>query len=619
MLRSPTQTTIMPNDIICGKLDNRSDLGSISIHATKKYRLRGRDITKIRQTATLPVSVEKSSAWFNGRTWELNAFLAMAASKGVHRLCVLTSREYLEIVVPASGYGIQIDVLETKFPIFPDIKFNPSLRANYDVLTKHLRKLDQLRIRSSSLSKHLSRHHLRAVLKKIRHKNDYDRNFLFAFKDGYQEVFKLKENRPDRAIIALDFNSMYLECMKGKFCNPASIEYKSFLGQPIDSKNLANGLYRVRLMGAQQSFLLDHHPFRYKRLGKSYFFQLSYGDNIETLLHKDEVEYYVDFFDSIEIIEGLYSEDTIEHPLLRTGLNLYSQRIYHRRRGDRVKENLCKASIQHMHSATNQNRFSKQSFESMGKVREFLSTEFSMNLDSISSEKVIDFLTRHKYFGLTPTPQGYQLSYLDAGASDTLFSLSSQVVAAARLKMVKTIERLINHKGVELCYINIDSIHISIQRDAIDEFFKSNHDLISDQLGAMKVEAIADQGYWFDVGRYWLKKNNEVVLFKNKGLNHKAANNPFVCRRKISSFVEAPTFSHLHTYIMKIENSFTYHKRLKHITTNESRYIRFGYDEIKDIDTANLTEAHEQMSSMEGKIELFQLISKKEQALNKDR
>ncbi len=576
-------------------------------------------MANVRHMTTLPVSVGESSVWFDGRPWDSKVFLAMAASKGIQHLCVLTNREYLQIVELASAYGMRIDIFEKDFPIFSDIKFCTSPRVNYDVLTKYLRKLDQLGIYAASLSKHLSHRHLLATLKKIRFKNNYDRNFLFAYKDGYQEVFKLKEERPDRVIIALDFNSMYLDCMKGNFCNPASIEHKNFQGQPVDLSNLANGFYRVRLQGAKQGFLLEHHPFRYKRLGRSYLFGMSCGDTIETLLHNDEINYYAQFFESIDVVEGLFSEDTIEHPLLSTGLSLYSQRMYHRRRGDRVKESLCKASIQHMHSATNQKRFSKKTFDSMDKVRNFLSTKFAMNLDTISLDEVADFLIRHKYFGLTLTPQGYQLSYLDAGASDTIFSLSAQVVAAARLKMIKTLERFMSYRTVELCYANVDSIHLSLHRDEIDGFLQQNHDLISDQVGALKVEAIADRGYWFDVGRYWLKKNDEVVLFKNRGFNHNATTEPFVCRRKISNFIETPTFAHLRSHVMKIENSFTYHKRLESVTSQESRFVRFRYEEIKELNAANLTEAREQMSSMKDKIELFQRISNKSQTWSEER
>lgn len=403
--------------------------------------------------------------------------------------------------------------------------------------------------------------------------------------------------------------------MKGQFCNPASIEYEDFRGAPPGLGDLRNGIYRVRLVAAKQSFLLDHHPFRYKRLGRSYYFGMECGDTVETLLYRDEISYFASYFERIEIIEGIFSADTIEHPLLKKGIELYAQRLYHRRRGDRISEDLSKVSLQHMHSATNQKRFAKKNFNSMEQVRDFLTTRFAMNLDTIGLDEVADFLTRHKYFKLTRTPHAYQLSYLDAGASSNVFSLSAQVVANARLKMLRTLDRFLSNRSVEVCYANIDSIHLSIHRDEVDSFFYQNRDMISDQLGALKVEAIADKGYWFDVGRYWLKKNNEVVLFKNKGFNHQAAPDPYVCRRKVSNFIETPTFTHLHTYVTKLENSFTYHKLLEHPTSQESRFIRFRYGDISEIPTANLTQAREQLNSMKAKVALFRRISNTAQGM----
>lgn len=604
--------------IVCGKLDNRTDLGPFTTRDTAKIRLHVKRMAPDRQVPSMSISAGESGIWFEGRLWEPDAFFSMASTKGVRRLLVLTSQEYLQIVEHASAHSMRIDVFETSFPVFSDIKYSSCPRTNHDVLMKHLRTLDQLGIRADSLSRDLAQRYWRAAAKKLQFKNGYDRHFFFAYKDGYQEVFKLKEERPDRVIVALDFNSMYVDSMKGGFCEPSSVEYKDFRGEAGAPGDLANGIYRVRLLGARESFLLDHHPFRYKRLGRSWYFQLHPGNNIETLLHKDELIYFSPFFERIELLEGLVSADTIEHPLLNKGLNLYTERMYHRRRGDRVRENLCKISMQHMHSASNQKRFSKKFFGDMEQVRDFLSTSFMMNLDTIGLDEIVEFLTRHKYFGLTHSPQGYQLSYLDVGASSTVFSLSAQVVANARLKVVQTLERFLSHRSVELCYANIDSIHLSIHRDEVDAFLEQNQDIISDQLGALKVEAIGDQGYWFDVGRYWLKKDGEVVLFKNKGFNHKAASDPFVSRRKVSRFVETPTFTHLQTYVTKIENSFTYHQRLEHRSSQESRFARFQYEEIKELHTANLTEAREQLSSMKTKVELFARISNKVQSESVD-
>lgn len=599
--------------IVCGKLDNRADLGTFSKHASTKIKFHANNVNPSILAAPLPIAIGEKNIWFDGRFWEREVFLAMAAEKGVKRFVVLTEREYLEIVEHAEAHGLSVDIFEIRFPIFLYIKYSSCPRTNYEVLKKHLQKLKQLGINSDSLSKNLAQQYLRATAKKVRLKNRYDRHFFFAYKDPYQEVFKLKEERPERLIIALDFNSMYLDSMKGKFSSPASVEYKHFNDESLDHTNLANGIYRVRLVAAKQSFLLDHHPFRYKRLGRSFYFKMNDGDTIETLLHKNEIEYFARFFERVEIIEGLFSVETIEHPLLTKGLNLYAQRMYHRRRGDCIKENLCKISLQHMHSATNQKKFAKKCFDSLGQVRNFLSTRFAMNLETVGLDEIIDFLTRHKYFGLILTPQGYQLSYLDTSTPSTIFSMSAQVVANARLKMIQTLEKFLSHRSVELCYVNVDSIHLSICRDELSSFLDQNRHMISDHLGALKVEAIADQGYWFDVGRYWLKKDDEVVLFKNKGFHHKAAPNPFVCRRKVSHFIEKPTFSHLRTYLMKIEKSFSYHKRLEHRTSRESRFVRFSYEEIRDLHTANLTEAHEQLSSIKAKIELFRRISDKVQ------
>ncbi len=313
---------ITSNHIVCGKLDNRTNLGPFSARDTAKIRLHVKRMAPDRQVASISISAGESGIWFEGRLWESDAFFPMASIKGVRRLLVLTSKEYLQIVEHAAAHSMRVDVFEISFPVFSDIKYSSCPRTNHDVLTKHLRTLDHLGIRANGLSKDLAHRYWRATAKKLQFKNGYDRLFFFGYKDGYQEVFKLKEERPDRVIVALDFNSMYVDSMKGRFCEPSSIEYKDFRGEVSNPVNLASGLYRVRLLGAKESFLLDHHPFRYKRLGRSWHFQLRPGNNIETLLHKEELIYFSPFFERIELLEGLVSADTIEHPLLNKGLSL---------------------------------------------------------------------------------------------------------------------------------------------------------------------------------------------------------------------------------------------------------------------------------------------------------
>ena len=87
--------------IVCGKLDNRTDLVSFSTRANEKVRLQAGRMAPNRRVATLSISVGEKGIWFDGRHWEQNTFLTMAAAKGTKRLLVLTNREYLQIVEQA--------------------------------------------------------------------------------------------------------------------------------------------------------------------------------------------------------------------------------------------------------------------------------------------------------------------------------------------------------------------------------------------------------------------------------------------------------------------------------------------------------------------------------------
>ena len=326
--------------------------------------------------------------------------------------------------------------------------------------------------------------------------------FFQAYKGGYQAVFKLKEERRDRVILAVDFNSMYADSMKGDFCHPASVEYCKFSGLRPELQDLNVGIYRVRLVGALSGQFLEHHPFQFKRLGRSWLFRMQPGDTIETVLHKNELVYFSTFFSEVEVLEGFCSSRTIAHPLLKKAVHLYGQRLYHRRRGDQLKENMCKASMQHMHSASNQKKIATKAFCEFSQLREFLQEEFMMNLMDVGNSELARFLIRHKYFDLSKVNGEYRPSYLNLSSNQTIFSLSAQVVANARLKLLQTVERFLRHPTVELCYANTDSIHISIAKNQFEAFLDIHNDLFSEDLGELKIEAIGDKGYWFDVGRY---------------------------------------------------------------------------------------------------------------------
>lgn len=207
---------------------------------------------------------------------------------------------------------------------------------------------------------------------------------------------------------------------------------------------------------------------------------------------------------------------------------------------------------------------------------------------------------------------GVELTYLDIQADSLVFSLSARIVASARLKLMRTIERFLSDGSAEICYANVDSLHVSIAKTEVDRFLERHKDLISDQLGCLKIQAIADIGYWFDVGRYWLKKDNEVVLFKNIGFNAKWARSEFVTKRKIHVVRKTEAFSQVESHLANLTNSFSYAKRIKpSVDALALDYERYGFSEVDTPETADLTEAQEIMNSKKLKIDLFRAISRK--------
>ena len=523
---------------------------------------------------------------------------------------MLTNREYLAALELVSLHGSRIYSFENRFPLFPKLRHSTSLQANLASLSKLLRKVRQLGIVASSFSHDQSTRHLHRIARALKFKSGLDRYFFFSLREGQQEVYKHIEERPDRAVVALDFNSMFADCLRGSFCEPRAIRHRVFDRPPAALDSLEEGIYRVMLRGARSGFIQDHHPFLFRRLGRSFHFRLNVGDSVETLLHKSELLHFARFFDEVEVKEGFSSSRAIAHPLAKAAERLYARRRHARSRGDDVLEQFCKSSLQLMHSATNQRHERRTSFVSPRELRDFLASNYSLSLDAqVSSASLQRFLNRTAYFGVRDHEGVLDLRHLDIDEAGAVYCMSSGVLANARVKLLAAIERFVAYDSVEVCYANIDSVHLSIEKDRLDGFLRHFEDLIGDSLGQMKVEAIAERGYWFDVGRYWLLKDGHVVQFRNKGFNHGRSQDIFVTRRRAYAHHEAEAFSHLRSFVMKLENSFSYTKKLGPPGNGTTDFIRFSIEEIKTEAAMNTTEAAEILRSRGRKVELFGKLS----------
>lgn len=597
--------------ITCGRFDPLIAFDpDLIVKSTAVRRIFAPNPSFLRPFQFTPVATDGRQVLHEGGLEELDAFLSSHVADDKPSLIVLTNREYLAALEAASLRGCPLYAFESRFPLFPQLRHATSLQANLATLRKLLRKVRQLGIVASSFSRDQSTRHLHRVARTLKFKSGLDRFFFFSLREGHQEVYKHIEERPDRAIVALDFNSMFADCLRGSFCEPRAIRHRAFDRPPAALDELDEGIYRVVLRGARPGFIQEHHPFLFRRLGRSFHFRLDVGGSVETLLHKSELLHFARFFDAVDVKEGFCSRRAIAHPLAKAAERLYARRRHARSRGDDALEQFCKSSLQLMHSATNQRHDRRTAFATPRELRDFLASNYSLSLDAqVPPADLQRFLGRSAYFGVRDRAEGLELRHLDIDAAGAVYCLSSGVLANARVKLLAAIERFVAYDSVEVCYANIDSVHLSIAKERLDGFLRHFEDIIGDSLGQMKVEAIAERGYWFDVGRYWLLKDGHVVQFRNKGFNHGRSQDTFVTRRRAYAHHEAEAFSHLRPFVMQLENSFSYTKKLGSPGSGTTDFARFSIEEIKTAAAMNATEAAEMLRSRGRKVELFAKLS----------
>jgi len=599
-------------NIVCGKFDRNINL-NISRSSNIKERIRIGSINpkNLKYKKFIPIATDGRVILYDNKIYSVREFLSTCNMQILNKLIVLTNRERNSILDELVDFDLRISVFETKYPIFNHIKYLSDIHKNYYELNRLLGVIEKIGIKGNGLAHYISNKHLFKIERKLRFKNRLDYFFAFAHKGGYQEVFKLKEERKDRVVIAFDFNSMYVDCMLGDFVEPKSVIYDDFRGKNITVDRLYTGLYRVILKRPKDTFFRKVHPFKYNVLNKSFYFNLEENQEIELLLFKNEIEYYYKFFNEISIIEGFYSEKTIKHPLIRYAKNLYQQRLRYKNDINHILHDLCKFKLITIHSSTNQKKFKTVYFKTKDEIIRYLSSEYMILFPkNISAEDKLFLIQDYKYFNFEKVKNGYKAKTINYDANETIYSLSAQIVANSRIKMVETIEKFLRHKSVEICYSNVDSLHISILKNELDSFLSKHKSIISNKLGDLKIESISEKGYWFDVGRYWLINDDAVVHFKNILFNHKGRNTEFSNSRKLKFLYKSESFSYVKSIYANIENAFSYHKKVQ--TDDEIdryNYNRYTIKEVVDLNVAGETYSKEILNSKKIKIDLFNKIA----------
>jgi len=598
--------------IICGKFDNTINFNPTLVSQGKeRVRIGSVNPNTLKTIQYTPISTNGISIKYKDNILLARDFFSKMNKKDLRNLMVLTYKERQLLLDVLVDFDIDVKVFELIYPFFKHIKYISNIEKNYYELISLLNKVDELDIKGKSLAHNLSTKYLYKIERKLRHKNKYDYFFAFAYKGGYQEVFKLKEEREDRVIISFDFNSMYIDGMMGKFMEPKSIKYKKFASQPENLKTLAYGLYRVILKNPKNSFFASFHPFKYTKMFQSFSFQLDSHQEIELLLFKNELMYYKTFFNEVEFLEGFYNTKTISHPLKNEAIKTYSDRLDYKNEDNQILGDLSKYKLITMHSSTNPKNFKSLFFTTKEKMLDYLSHEFMLSFPSdILIDEKLYLISKNNYFTFDRVKNGYKVKCIDYKNNKSVYSISSQIIANGRLKMIQTIEKFLQSDSVEICYCNIDSLHISIQKDKVDDFLSKHSNMISDKIGDLKIETIASKGYWFDIGRYWLIEDKSVKLFKNALFNYLGNKEQFLKSRIFKRVHKFDDFSYVKTIYLNIYKAFSYSKKLeKKDFIDYTNMIRYNFEEIKNFDVASDSINKEILDGSPKKIQLFDKIA----------
>jgi hypothetical protein len=561
----------------------------------KRARIGSNSITSISPKDYTLISTDGVNIYSSHGAKSIRDFFTNGINKP---LMVLTNTERNLLHSMSIETENKVYVFEILFPIFNDIKYIPNISRSYNYLLFLFSKIKSGETNGIPLGKYYSTKNLYKTERKLKIKNNLDVFFAHAYKSGYQEVFKLKEERENRTIIALDFNSMFASCMLEKFMEPKSLKFIN----PLDIDHYDDALLHITLSNPVNDFIKNYHPFKYTRLFRKHTFKLGDDHSIETVLFKDEFLYYKEYFHHYKIHGAISSSKMIKHPLYDDIKKLYQKRIKANSEDDKFSSNLLKFMLSSMHSCTNTKKYIHLNKKTKSEIKGYIEDKFLLRLEETNELELVK-----GYHGINIREYNnlYNAKIVNLESLSNIHSLSSRITSRAELKMLKTIQILTDFKSLEICYCNIDSIHISIESEHFYEFFNKFQYLIGSEIGKLKVEAIAEQGYWFDPGRYWLAKDKKITKFANILFNNPGKSEPFIFNTKIYYHVKGSIISYSSEVFKNVFSAFNYSKALD---IDSGDFSRYDYREVKNLNVAKKTYQKERDASMRCKTNLIKSL-----------
>lgn len=414
----------------------------------------------------------------------------------------------------------------------------------------------------------------------LRQKSVLDARFYTAWHLPIQDVHVLEERRPERSVVSIDFNGMYLACMQQPFPKPSGLRLVRLNRSLSDSEVLTCGLYRCIIEGPLTEFITRHNPFRSFYSGRHLRARLD--EPVEVDLNEFEVEFYRRHFQRIHLVEAVISDNVVSHPLAKEVRRSFAKRCNYRNQGNEALAAREKYLATLMTSCAHRPARPRRIFETRDQAMEMLRAEYG--IDPPNDESVVAtniWLQGRKgiKFGVEGRFTIMQGPNMYDGSA--CFLLAQRIVARGRILLLAMMERIMDSApSVEICYTNIDSIHFSLPTEYLNPVLAWLESERSDALGSFKIESVTRHGLWLEPGRYWLY-SDDVEKFRNRSVGSHLQ--PF---KDHTVHVVSRKLGELHVPIkatLLMERTMSPSRSL--ITDSNSRLIRQRLIEIGDSTT----------------------------------
>ena len=428
------------------------------------------------------------------------------------RSVTLTRRE--SDLIALSNPGVKPpEALEDLHPWLPEQRYLNDSASSFNALKLVISRFERHLVYASEYCDEK----WNTICNALRQRSLLDARFYTAWHLPIQDVHVLEERRPDRSVISIDFNGMYLACMQQPFPKPSGLKLVKIDRCLTDSEFLASGLYRCIIEGPLTDFIVRHNPFRSFHSGRHLRARLD--EPVEVDLNEFEVHYYRRHFQRIHLVEGVISDKVVSHPLAKEVCRSFSKRRNYRNQGNKALADLEKYLATLMTSCAHRPARPHSTFETRDQAMGTLRAEYGVDPPKDEPEVASNiWLDGRKGIRLSSKERFTVVQGPNTRDGSACFLLGQRIVARGRIVLLEMMERILDSApNIEICYTNIDSIHFSLPTEYLEPVLAWLKSKCSDALGSFKIECVTRHGLWLEPGRYWLY-SDDVEKFRSRSV-----------------------------------------------------------------------------------------------------